>query len=91
MTMSGALIDKLIRAGAVQNSEDMINFTPAFANYLIWTFGTSRILDSTIGDWPAVLAIFDPALRLLSRDEIADTVLLFEYYLHHPEIRVVEK
>lgn len=88
--MSAALIDKLIKAGAVEKSEGMINFTPAFANYLIWTFGTSQILDSTIGDWRAVLAIFDSTLRLLSRDEIVDAVLLFEYYLHHPEIRAIE-
>jgi hypothetical protein len=87
---AAALIDKLIEAGAVKKSERTINFTPAFAGYLIWTVGTSQMLDSTVGDWRAILGIFNSALGQSSQQEIVDIVLLFEYYLRHPEMPAIE-
>jgi hypothetical protein len=84
-----ALIDKLIKAGAAANDEGTITFTPQFAGYLIWTVGTSQVLDSTVGDWRNILAMFNPSLGHLSPDEIVDTVLLFEYYLHHPDLPAI--
>ena len=88
--MSAALFEKLYKAGAVEKSGGTINFTSAFAGYLIWAVGTSQIRDSTIRDWRAILGIFAPALEQFSPQEIVDVVLLFEYYLRHPEMPAIE-
>lgn len=88
MAPSG-LIDKLIKAGAVANDKGIVTFTPQFAGYIIWTVGTSQLLDSSIGDWHNILVMFNPSLGQLSQDEIVDTILLFEYYLHHPDLPTI--
>lgn len=84
------LIDKLIEAGAVERGEGMVSFTSRFAGYLIWTVGTSQLLDTKVGDWKNILTMFHPSLKSLSCDEVADAVLLFEYYLNHPEMPAIE-
>lgn len=85
-----SLMDKLMKAGALEKSEGMSTFSSQFAGYLIWTIGTSQVLDTTIGDWYNILAMFNPSLRTLSHDELVDTVLLFEYYLNHSIVPTIE-
>lgn len=87
---AAALIDKLIKAGAVEKSGGTINFTSAFAGYLIWTVRTSQVLDSTVGDWRVILGIFNSSMGQFSQQEIVDVVLLFEYYLRNPEVPAIE-
>ncbi len=90
MTVS-SLMDKLMKADAVEiGSNGMPTFSSQFAGYLIWTIGTSQALDTTVGDWHNILAMFNPSLEMLSYDEIADMVLLFEYYLNHPSMPAIE-
>lgn len=86
-----ALMDKLLLAGAVTKDETALTFTSRFAGYLIWTIGTTQLLDTTMGDWRNILSMFNPSLESLTCDEIADAVLLFEYYLNHPEMPAIER
>ena len=83
-------MDNLMKASVVEKKEGMPTFSSQFAGYLIWTIGTSQVLDTTIGDWYNILATFNPSLKMLSRDELVDTVLLFEYYLNHPIMPTIE-
>ena len=87
---AGSIMDKLVKCGAVEMRYGMPDFKPAFADYLIWTLGKRDMLDTTVGDWQASLAAFDPSLKKLSGDEIIDIVSLFIYHLRHletPEIK----
>lgn len=87
---AAGLMDKLMKSGAVEERGGMLTFTSRFAGYLIWTVGTGQMLDTTIGDWQNVLTIFNTSLALLSQDEISDAVLLFNYYLDHPDMPTIE-
>lgn len=87
---ASTLINKLIEVGAVEKDEGMLSFSSKFAGYLIWTVGTSQLLDTTVGDWKNILTMFDPSLKSLSCDEVADAVLLFDYYLNHAEMAGIE-
>jgi hypothetical protein len=88
---AASLMDKLVKSGAVGTHDGMPTFKRAFADYLVWTLGKREMLDTTLGDWRAILAAFDPSLQKLSNDEIMDIVLLFVYHLKHLQTPTIRK
>jgi hypothetical protein len=84
-----SLIDKLVLAGAVEKLGRGVSFTNEFAGHVVWTVGTSALMEMTVRNWLDVLRDFHPTLGSLTPDEVADTVLLFDYYLSNPETPVV--
>ena len=84
-----SLMEKLAQAGAVEKEGRTLSFTPGFAGHVIWTVGRSRLMDNTVGNWLEVLQSFHPSLGSLSADEVADVVLLFDFFLSHPEAPLV--
>lgn len=78
-----ALMEKLVQAGAAVRRKGAISLRSEFAGYLVGVAGMRRLLDTTLNDWRGIMVSFYPSLELLSQDEIAVAVLLFEYYLNH--------
>lgn len=85
----GSLIERLIKVGAIEMQEGQPCFTSQFTGHIIWTVGRSKLMDMNVGNWLDVLRGFHPLLGSLSPSEIADTVLLFDYFLSHPESPIV--
>lgn len=84
-----SLMEKLRKCGAVEMRNGVPDFKRAFSDYLIWTLGKRDMLDTTVGDWLAILSAFDPSLRTLSVDDVVDVATLFIYHLRHLETTVI--
>jgi hypothetical protein len=85
----GSLIEKLGRVGAIERQAGEPCFTPEFAGHIIWSVGRSKLMEMSVGNWLDVLRGFHASLGSLTPDEVADTVLLFDYFLSNPESPMV--
>lgn len=75
------LVNKLLQAQAAEMHNDCPTFTPTFCRFLLWCMNCNITRAATLKGWRNILSDYNPALGLLSADEIAAIILLLQYSL----------